>query len=239
MTLSEMQQHAAVSPVLGWLGGRGFALKYHGIEFILDPSRPPEFDASRTDLVLCSNADLDGPAVTSILKASTKATVVLPKSAAATAQAKGIPLSRMRTTDADLRIEYFKNGLYARVYAVPSANPELAWTPLGGYPHLGYLIRCGQCTIYHGGQGVPYEGLAARLRPYNVHVALVPIGVSAFSPTQASDLAEAIAACWLVPIHAGGGQQTAFVNHLLFHKPEQRFKVFEDGEAWQVPWPED
>ena len=49
----------------------------------------------------------------------------------------------MTTTDSDLRVEYFKGGLYGRVYSVPSAHPELDWTPLGGYPHLGYLIRFG------------------------------------------------------------------------------------------------
>jgi hypothetical protein len=25
------------------------------------------------------------------------------------------------------------------------------------------------------------------------------------------------------------------VNHLLFHRPEQRFKLFAPGEGWTVP----
>ena len=41
----------------------------------------------------------------------------------------------MTTTDSGLRIEYFKDNLYARVYAVPSAHPQLDWTPAGGYPY--------------------------------------------------------------------------------------------------------
>ena len=31
------------------------------------------------------------------------------------------------------------------------AHNRLDWTPLGGYPYLGYLARFGACTIYHAG----------------------------------------------------------------------------------------
>jgi len=107
----------------------------------------------------------------------------------------------MTTTDSGLRIEYFKDNLYGRVYAVPSAHPHLDWTAAGGYPYLGYLIRFGRWTIYHAGDCVLYPELAAHLRPFNVNVALLPIGPGNFSVSEAAQLASDIGAAWVIPMH--------------------------------------
>src|SRR5260370_16125651 len=77
----------------------------------------------------------------------------------------------MVTTDSGLRVEYLDD----RIYSVPSAHNQLDWTPLGGYPYLRYLVRFGNCTIYHAGDCIPYPGLADRLRAYSLTVALLPI----------------------------------------------------------------
>ena len=134
--------------------------------------------------------------------------------------AAGIGYDRMTTTDSGLRIEYFKNGVYARIYAVPSAHTQLDKTPLGGYPYLGYLVRCGAHTIYHAGDCVPYEGLAESLRPYNVTVALLPIEgpqAGTFTAEEASQLAEEIGARWLVPMHYGAFSQDDPSQRFLDH----------------------
>jgi L-ascorbate metabolism protein UlaG (beta-lactamase superfamily) len=148
----------------------------------------------------------------------------------------------MVTTDSSLRVEYLDD----RIYSVPSAHNELDWTPLGGYPYLGYLVRFGNCTIYHAGDCVPYPGLADRLRPYNITVALLPISgrkneaPGNFEIAEAAQLAEDIGAQWLVPMHYGvfactDGDASRFIDHLLGQRPAQRFKVFECGEKWNVP----
>ncbi|MBV6432873.1 MAG: hypothetical protein IANPNBLG_03020 [Bryobacteraceae bacterium] len=253
--LAEIDQAEAVRPRLWWLGHCGFVVKYFDIIFYLDPMlsdsparraasplRPEE--VRHADLVLCSHAHgghMDPATLPALLAASTQAKVVLPKSAARHALSIGIGYQRMTTTDSGLRVEYFKRGAYARVYAVPSAHPELDYTPLGGYPYLGYLVRCGEYTFYHAGDTVPYDGLAARLRPYNVSVAMLPIGGRErgnFTIEEASTLAAEIGARWLVPMHygtAGDNNIEQFVEYMLFHRPEQRFKVFACGEGWQVP----
>jgi L-ascorbate metabolism protein UlaG (beta-lactamase superfamily) len=255
--LDEIEQAQAVSPWIWWLGHAGFLMKYYDIVFYLDPllshsaarlmSSPlaPHL-LSHADLILCSHSHphhLDPETLRPMLTASRRAKVVLPKSAAETAHAAGIPYSRMTTTDSDLRVEFFKSGQYARVYAVPSAHPELCHSPAGGYPFLGYLIRCGDCTIYHAGDCMPYPGITERLRPYNVTVALLPISgpdSGNFTIEQAAQLAEDIGARWLVPMHYGtvknaDADPQRFIEHLLFHRPAQRFKVFECGEGWPVP----
>jgi L-ascorbate metabolism protein UlaG (beta-lactamase superfamily) len=181
---------------------------------------------------------LDTRSIAAMLENSRRAKLVLPKSAAEAANAAGIPFDRMSTTDAGLRIEYFKNNLYGRVYAVPSAHPNLDWTQAGGYPYLGYLIRFGRWTIYHAGDCVPYPELAARLRPFNVNVALLPIGGNNFEVAEAAQLAIDIGASWVVPMRYGTfdeDRESAFVAHMLGHRPELRFRVFQCGEKWTVP----
>ena len=88
-----------------------------------------------------------------------------------------------------------------------------------------------------------YDGLAARLRPFNVTVALLPVGGANFSASEAAQLAQDIGAAWVVPMHYGmfgdapetQKAESDFVAHMLGHRPEQRFKMFQCGEKWTVP----
>jgi L-ascorbate metabolism protein UlaG (beta-lactamase superfamily) len=252
----EIESAECRSPALWWLGHAGFALKFKNAIVYVDPllsaapgrSAPPlaPSEIRHAGLVLATHDDpehLDGPSVLGILSGSKRAKLVLPKSAAESANRMGIPYSRMVTTDNGLHVEYLDD----RIYAVPSSHGELDWTPLGGYPYLGYLIRFGDCTIYHAGDCVPYPDLVERLRPFNVTVALLPIGGRPwnFEIPEAAQLAEDIRARWLVPMHygpAGPGEAEGsepavnrFIAHMLGHRPEQKFKIFECGEMWRVP----
>ena len=245
------------SPAMWWLGHSGFILKFQDIVFYVDPclaesrgrariAEPPlrGEQVINADMILCTHkhqGHMDPGSLPAMLKASPRCRVVMPKSAAGHAFAIGIPYERMTTTDSDLRVEYFKSGLYARVYSVPSAHPELDWTPIGGFPSLGYIIRFGDVNIYHAGDGRIYEGMVDRLRPYAVSVAMLPIdGNGNFSISEAAQLAEEIGARWLVPMHYGTfeGQEpdvSRFVDHMLGHRPSTGFKVFKPGERWIVP----
>jgi L-ascorbate metabolism protein UlaG (beta-lactamase superfamily) len=241
--IEEIDQTITPTPTLWWLGHAGFIVRFATITFYVDPclSRPGAplqgSDIRHADMILATHAHsghLDPTSVIPMLEGSKRAKLVLPKSAAELARAAGIGYDRMTTTDADLRIEYFKDDLYGRVYAVPSAHPRLDWTADGGYPYLGYLIRFGRWTIYHAGDCALYEGLAERLRPYNVSVALLPIGGKNFSVSEAAQLAADIGATWVVPMHYNDGAEE-FIDHLLGHRPGQQFMVFERSEKWTVP----
>ncbi|MGH9722664.1 MAG: MBL fold metallo-hydrolase [Bryobacteraceae bacterium] len=258
--LAEIELAHCPVPTLWWLGHSGFVLKYKSATLYVDPCQSdsqgprltaPLFAASdvrHAGLLLCTHAHddhFDPPTARAILEASPKARLVIPKSAAQHAHAFGIPFHRMVTTDSGLRVEYLDD----RIYAVPSAHDALDWTPLGGYPYLGYLIRFGNWTIYHAGDSVLYDGLANRLRPYNVTVALLPISgrtktETTFDAAEAAQLAEDIGARWLIPMHYGVFPDNTtdvnrFIEHMLFHRPSQRFKVFECGERWPLPANED
>jgi len=233
------------TPTLWWLGHCGFVIRYANITFYVDPNltattSPLAPDqANNADLILCTHehaGHMNPETLRGMLQASPNAKVVLPKSAANRAQATaGIPLDRMTTTDNGLRIEYFKDNLYGRVYSVPSAHPNLDWTPIGGFPRLGYLIRFERITIYHAGDTCYYPDLASRLRPYNPTVAILPAGHH-LSVHEAAELAQEIGAQWLIPTHHAPAHPPAgFIEHMLGHRPSQRFKVFEIGEKWTVP----
>lgn len=110
-------------------------------------------------MILCTHthpSHMDPGTLPQMLKASPRAKVVLAEEHRRTCL---FHWHSVGSHDSDLRVEYFKNGPYARVYSVPSAHPELNWTPLGGYPYLGYLIRSGAWTIYHAGGCQWYEGI--------------------------------------------------------------------------------
>ncbi len=259
--LEQMEQTHTASPTVWWLGHCGFAIKYASLMFYVDPclttppgrkrfSEPPLAPQAieNADLILCTHthaAHMDPGTLLPMLDSSPRAKVVIPKSAAEHARGLGIGFDRMTTTDSGLRVEYFKDSLYGRVYSVPSAHPTLAWTPIGGYPHLGYLIRFEGITIYHAGDTVLYEDLALRLKPFNVTVAILPIGGGNLDVAEAAQLAEDIGATWLVPMHYGTFEDSwdhpdsprlnRFIEHILGHRPLQRFKVFEVGEGWTVP----
>ncbi len=259
--LHEIEETNTATPSLWWLGHCGFAIRYANLTFYIDPCLssprkrvvPPPIaphEITNADLILCTHEHddhMDPGTLLPMLEASPKAKVVMPKSAAAHAHhTLGIPYDRMSTTDNGLRIEYFKDNLYGRVYSVPAAHPELSWTPTGGYPRLGYLIRFERITIYHAGDTLYYDGLAARLKPYNPTVAILPISGPNLNIHQGAQLAEDIGAEWLAPMHYGtlaetddrgdgADPVTPFIEHMLGHRPSQKFKVFQLGEKWTVP----
>ena len=250
--IQEIDGSQGETPALWWLGHSGFVLKYRTTIFYIDPylssdeAPLPAEHIAHASLVLCTHSHghhLDPATVAGILGASRRTKLVIPKSVADHAHSLGISYQRMVTTDSSLRVEYLDD----RIYSVPSAHNELDWTPLGGYPYLGYLVRFGNYTIYHAGDCIPYPGLADRLRPYNITVALLPISgrkpggaPGNFEIAEAAQLAEDAGAQWVVPMHYGMFQSSSdgvgrFIDHLLGQRPSQRFKVFECGEKWDVP----
>ena len=257
--IGQINSTHTTTPTLWWLGHCGFAIRFASITFYVDPclTSPRERIASaalspeqvtNADMILCTHEHkphMDPGTLGPMLAASPYAKVVMPKSLAEHANSIGIPYDRMSTTDNGLRIEYFKNNLYGRVYSVPAAHPELSWTPATGFPRLGYLIRFERITIYHAGDTLYYPDLASRLKPYNPTVAILPISGPNLSIAEGARLAEEIGAEWLVPMHYGtfadpddtaeNPRVNRFIDHMLGHRPAQKFKVFTRGEMWTIP----
>ncbi len=92
---------------------------------------------------------------------------------------------------------------------VAAAHETLERDHAGRCKFLGYVVRCGPWTVYHSGDTVLYDGMAGRLRPYAVDVALLPIngraperGVAGnLDGREAAELAHAMAARVVIPCH--------------------------------------
>src|ERR1700732_561006 len=109
--IAQIDSTDGASPALWWLGHAGFVVKHSGIVFYVDPclSTPPDRTravgpplapevATNADLILCTHAHpshMDPGTLSAMLKASPRAKVVLPKSAAEHACSIGIPYDRM------------------------------------------------------------------------------------------------------------------------------------------------
>ena len=94
-----------------------------------------------------------------------------------------------------------------------SAHEQLDRDEQGNYRCLGYLIRFGGWTVFHPGDAVPYEGMAARLLELQdgrrVDVALMPINgrrperrvTGNFWGREAAQFAREIGAGIVIPMH--------------------------------------
>jgi L-ascorbate metabolism protein UlaG (beta-lactamase superfamily) len=96
------------------------------------------------------------------------------------------------------------------ITAVPAAHEEIERDAAGRMLHLGYVIRCGPYALYHAGDTIRYDNLAARVRAVaDVDVALLPINgrlperrvTGNLWGDEAAELAHAIGARLAVPMH--------------------------------------
>ncbi|MGN6491254.1 MAG: MBL fold metallo-hydrolase [Agriterribacter sp.] len=60
-------------------------------------------------------------------------------------------------------------------HGLPAAHNALDKNEKGECLYIGYIIQFGKWTIYHSGDTLWYNGLEDILRPYNIHLALLPI----------------------------------------------------------------
>jgi L-ascorbate metabolism protein UlaG (beta-lactamase superfamily) len=225
------------SVVLVWLGQSSVALRLGGSTVLVDPYLsphpdrlvPPPFapeEARGADLVLITHDHLDhldAPALPAIAAASPGATVVVPEEIVERVTGLGIEADRVRGLAADASAEV--GGV--TVEAVPACHGESADDAYRLGPFLGYVVSAGGARVYHSGDTVPFEGLAARLLEKRVDVALLPINgrdderhargiVGNLDAREAAELAAEIRADAVVPIHwdmfAGNpGDPAAFV----------------------------
>ena len=92
---------------------------------------------------------------------------------------------------------------------VPSAHEIVERDEQGRCRYLGYVIRVGPWTVYHSGDTMLYQGMAEKLRPFNVDLALLPINgarperrvAGNLDGREAAQLAKDIGTKLVVPCH--------------------------------------
>ncbi len=222
-----------------WLGQSGYAIKTASTLFFVDlylsehltakyaqtekphirmttaPIRGHELP--HVDLIFASHKHsdhLDPVTIPEIFKNSPSAKLVLPQAIVDHALSLGLPrekLMPLRGDETDTGLKPLVNSELV-VHAIPSAHPEFDYTPEQGYPFLGFVFQVDGLTLYHSGDTLAYDGLAARLQAFQPDIVFLPINGTDERRTQlhvppnmnmqdAIKLAKEVNARLLIPHH--------------------------------------
>jgi L-ascorbate 6-phosphate lactonase len=206
------------------------------------PLRPDEID--NADFVFGSHwhyDHIDPPTMKAAAERRAGARLIVPRCARKALVELGIPAGRFADVETDVETRLGELSFTA----IPSAHETLERDPACGYPYWGYLIAVNGVAIYHSGDCIPYDGLLERLRK-RVDVAMLPINgrdyfrlargfAGNFTYREAADLADAIGADLLVPMHVGMHMANterpgALSDYLADRYPYQKCHFMTPGE---------
>jgi L-ascorbate metabolism protein UlaG (beta-lactamase superfamily) len=130
-------------------------------------------DLGSVDLVLASHRHSDhlDPGTVPAILAHSQAVLVLPEAVRAHAEGLALPADRLVGLDAGDLV--MRAGF--RVRAIPSAHEQLETDENGRHRCLGYIIESEGLRLYHSGDTLAYDGLAARLAADRFDVLFLPI----------------------------------------------------------------
>jgi L-ascorbate metabolism protein UlaG (beta-lactamase superfamily) len=212
-----------------WLGQSGFLLSYGGERLLLDPYlsdsltakyagtetphermtervvKPRELHGIAGVLASHHHTDhLDGETLREVFAANPTAVLVVPAPHQEPAMERsGLAADRIVGLDDGTVVDL---GAF-RVEGVPAAHERIERDADGRMVYLGYVVEVGGLRLYHAGDTVPYEGMAARIGP--VDLALLPINgrdarrrvAGNMDGPEAAALAAALPARLAVPCH--------------------------------------
>lgn len=216
---------------LWWLGQSGFLVQWQGIHVLLDPylsdsltrkySQTDKPHLRMTELVIDparlsfidiatsshNHTDhLDAETLGPILERNRSVNLLVPEANRAfVADRLKIDPVMPAGVDAGSTIEL--SGI--RFSGVASAHETVERDEQGRVKMLGYVLQFGGWSLYHSGDTLRYEGMAEKLRPFAVDVALLPINGRAperrvpgnLSGPEAAELAHDIGARLAIPCH--------------------------------------
>ncbi|HTV60533.1 MAG TPA: MBL fold metallo-hydrolase [Verrucomicrobiae bacterium] len=210
---------------LWWLGQSGFLVQWRGRHLLLDPYLSDSLtkkyahtdkphvrmtaravDPCALDFIDVATSShnhtdhLDGETLGPLLRANKGIMLVVPEANRKfVAERLGIDAA----FPTGLEIGHSIQAGQFRIEAVPARHEEL------GPEYVGYVVGFGPWTIYHSGDTLLYEGMAERLRPHKIDVALLPINGRAperrvagnLSARESAELGKQIGARSVIPCH--------------------------------------
>jgi len=216
---------------LWWLGQSGFLLQWQGVHVLLDSylsdsltkkySQTDKPHVRMTELVVdpaqLSFVDvvtsshnhtdhLDAETLRPILAGNPRPKLLIAESNRAfVAERLGIDSAIPIGVDDGTTVEV--SGI--RFSGVASAHETVERDALGRARFLGYALQFGDWVVYHSGDTIRYPEMAEKLRPFGVHIALLPINGRAperrvagnLSGPEAAQLAKDIGARMVIPCH--------------------------------------
>jgi L-ascorbate metabolism protein UlaG (beta-lactamase superfamily) len=251
---------------LWWLGQSGFLLQWNGTHILLDPylsdsltrkySQTDKPHVRMTELVIDparlsfidiaasthNHTDhLDADTLRPILDRNPSLRLVIPE-ANRSFVAERIKIDPATAIGVDDGASREICGV--RFSGVASAHESLDRDEHGRAKYLGYVLQFGRWSLYHSGDTIRYEGMAEKLQPFKIDVALLPInGRSAerripgnLFGREAAQLSRDIGAKLAIPCHYEMFEfNTASPEEFVLEcqRLSQPFQVLRCGEKWQ------
>lgn len=245
-----------------WLGQHGFVCKAGGKVFYFDPYlRPDERrrikpllkpeDAAHADFVLCSHDHsdhIDPTAIPGMAQAAKGARFVVSRRHRERMLGLGVPEERLVLLDPEQAFE--ADGV--RITGLKQKH-EFFEADERGWPFMGFVVEAGGAAIYHSGDTLLYDGMAAALKRWDLTVMFVPINgrdaeryrrncLGNMTYQEAVDLSGELRPGLVVPAHyemlPGNTEDPGkFLDYLHAKFPEQRAWVGRHGERFEAgPW---
>ena len=151
---------------------------------------------------------MDPGTLPDLFAANPNAKLVMPRVLVDHAQTLGLTADQLIPTRGDEKITVGN----ITVNSIPSAHETLDYNEASGYPFLGYVFEVDGFTLYHSGDTVVYDGLADRLKRFDLDIAFLPINGTDdrrrelkvppnMNGDEALDLAAAIGKPLVIPHH--------------------------------------
>jgi L-ascorbate metabolism protein UlaG (beta-lactamase superfamily) len=252
---------------LWWLGQSGFLLQWQGIHVLLDPylsdslthkySQTDKPHVRMTELVIDpaelsfidvvtsshNHTDhLDAETLGPILVRNPALKLLIPEANRAFV-AERLKIDPAMPIGLDDESTIDLSGI--RFSGVASAHDTVERDEQGRVKALGYVLQFGDWSLYHSGDTLRYDGMAEKLRPFAVDVALLPINGRAperrvagnLSGPEAAQLAHDIGAKLVIPCHYemfefNTAAPDAFAD--TCHRLGQSFRILRGGERFEV-----
>ncbi|EFH88368.1 MBL fold metallo-hydrolase [Ktedonobacter racemifer] len=237
------------SIALWWLGQAGFAIKSASLTMLIDPFLSehegrlvvPPFSATTApeiDFVLCTHEHLDHldlPVLQELAQRQPQLRFVVPRPIIGQLTETGIESERI------LGVQPGEEHMLGtcRLRPVPAVHaiqcPPAIYNfgfeeSEGQYRYLGYVLDLNGVCLYHPGDTLVYDGMAAHLRSHAIDLALLPINgrnyfreqqqlVGNMDEREAADLAAAAGINCVIPTHyemfaANTGRVGFFVDYI-------------------------
>lgn len=216
---------------LWWLGQSGFLVQWHNQHLLLDPylsdsltqkyaatDKPHVRMTERVvaperldfiDVVTSSHNHtdhLDKDTLAPLLRVNPKIELVIPEANREfVVDRLGLVAEQPRGLDVgdSVTVAGFK------ITAVPAAHNLVEKDDWGRHRFLGYVVQADTWTLYHAGDTKLFEEMEARLRPFQIDIALLPVNgdrperrvAGNLSGREAAALAKEIGARIAIPCH--------------------------------------
>ena len=252
-----------------YLGQVGFIIKYQNKYILVDGylsdyvdkncsselvkwirRYPAPIDAAELDFVdyvFCTHSHFDHAdpwTLAKINEVNKKAIFIVSAAIEDTIKSYKIDASRVMGVACDKKIVLCDDISFT---AVPAAHEELHIDENGNYEEVGFRFEFGDISVYHGGDGCPYDGLEERL--VGCDVLIMPVNgrdyyrryvcdiIGCFDGIEAATIAKNCGAQLLIPTHfdlydVNCINPAEFVDKLYKVNPEQKYHMFVPGERY-------